>query len=184
MAIEEPRFTLLREDGAIQIREYAPVVVAETEVQGDFERVSNEGFRRLAGYIFGGNRSRSTIAMTAPVSQSQSQKIAMTAPVGQVPGPGGGWLIRFTMPAEHRLDSLPVPDDDRVHLREIPAQRVAALRFSGSWSRRRFEAQRARLEQWLAEAGLEPAGEPTFARYNPPWVPWFLRRNEVLLPLK
>ena len=190
MAVEEPAFKLLRTLGAVELREYPSYVVAETVVDGrDFDRAGNEGFRRLAGYIFGGNRAAGAaggsqkIAMTAPVAQRPrggSERIAMTAPVAQRGG-AQGWVVAFTMPAASTLATLPAPNDSRVTLREVPVRTVAALRFSGFWSEGRFAARIAELLATVRAAGWTVIGGPETARYDPPFMPWFLRRNEVMV---
>lgn len=170
MAIEKPEYSVLDRIGDIEIRQYAPYVVAETIVDDGygFDGAGNEAFRRLAGYIFGKNRS--------------SDKIAMTAPVNQKSG-SDGWRITFMMPSEYRLDTLPEPLDSRVVLRPVAGRLVAALSYSGGWGEKKYSRHEARLLAALQEAGLEAAGEPEFARYNAPFMPPFLRRNEVLVPL-
>ena len=184
MALEEPRFESLESEGALELRRYAPYIVAETVVATDFAAAGNEGFRRLAGYIFGGNRSRTKIAMTAPVAQSaQGEKIAMTAPVAQRAA-AQGYVVSFTMPAQYTLESLPEPEDPRVVLRQVPGFCAAVLRYSGSWSESRYEARLGELRQWIGKRGLVPAGEAVLARYDPPWMLWPLRRNEVLVPVE
>ena len=202
MAIEEPSYDVVERLGATEIRAYEPVVVAETVVDGEFDRAGNAAFRRLAGYIFGGNRVRegangsARIAMTAPVGMrptptGESAKIAMTAPVGMRPagaaetaGGAGSWVVSFTMPRTWTLATLPVPDDPLVTLREVPARTVAALRFSGFWNEERFAEKERELRAALAGSAWQIAGPAESARYNPPWTPWFLRRNEVLLELR
>jgi hypothetical protein len=184
MAIEEAKYTVIEKDGPFEVRQYGPQIVAETFVQGDFEKVGNEGFRRLYGYISGENRKKESISMTAPVSQeASSEKIAMTAPVGQE-RVGGTWRITFVMPSAYTMETLPEPLDSRVILREIPEQLMAAMRYSGTWGRERYEERKARLLEGIQDRGLRPTGEPVFARYNPPFMPWFLRRNEVLIPVE
>jgi hypothetical protein len=187
LATEEPKYSVVDKREGFEIRQYDPVVVAETLVEGEFGGGGNEGFRRLAGYIFGGNDGDRKIAMTAPVAlerggSREGTKIAMTAPVAQQPS-GKGWLVSFTLPAEYKLTALPKPNDSRVTLREIPARRIAAVTFSGTWGPDRFEANEKDLREKVAAAGLTPAGPAIYARYNPPWTPWFLRRNEILLPV-
>ena len=187
MAIEEPPFKVLIEEEDFQLRSYDPVIVAETFVDGDFEGAGNEGFRRLAGYIFGGNQKQSKIAMTAPVSLAGEKgaggKIAMTAPVG-LERSGTRFRITFTMPKSYSLDTLPKPNDSRVTLRELPASKLAVIRYSGTWSEGRYHAREARLFDWIKAKGLTPTGSPVFARFNAPFVPWFLRRNEVHIPVQ
>ncbi len=158
-------------------------MVAETYVEGDFERVGTEGFRRLVAYIGGANREQGKIAMTAPVGQAPaSEKIAMTAPVGQEKV-GERYRITFVMPSKYTLEDLPQPADRRIRLREEPARTVAAIRYTGFWSRSRYEAHERRLLEWIHRRGLESVGEPVWARYDPPFMPWFLRRNEILIEL-
>lgn len=184
MAIEEAPYTVIEEDGKFQLRQYAPQIVAETILEGDFDEAGNKAFRVLFDYISGNNTMREKISMTAPVSQeSLSEKIPMTAPVNQEKIEGK-WHISFFMPAQYTMDNIPQPNDQRVLLKMIPARLVAAVTYSGTWSRSRYEKNRVFLENMLAEKALKPAGEYIFARYNPPFMPWFLRRNEVLLPVE
>jgi hypothetical protein len=189
LATEEPKYRIEREYGSFEVRVYEPTVVAETVVTGSFGDGSSEGFRRLAGYIFGGNDGSRKIAMTSPVGAEPARgtkgtAIAMTAPVGSEKT-AEGWVVSFTMPASFTLKTLPVPDDARVRLRAVPARRVAAMRFSGTWGAEKFEAVAAKLASDAREAGLVPGdAPPVFARYDPPWTPWFLRRNEVLIRLE
>lgn len=176
---EEPPFTVVRRVGDVEIRRYGPRAAAETTIDADEEAARNEGFRRLARYIFGGNTAKAKIAMTAPVAQHRGEKIAMTAPVAAQRGAGGDWVIRFFMPADRTVDSLPAPNDERVSLIEVPAETVAVLRFSGIASP---GAVATRTEELLADlrgAGIEPDGDPVTWFYDPPWTIPFRRRNEV-----
>ena len=183
VAIEEVSYTVIEQNGAIELRQYSPHIVAETTVEGTFEKVGNEGFRRLADYINGENRTKQSISMTAPVSQEkQSEKIAMTAPVGQEKS-GASWRITFVMPAEYSLDTLPEPIDSRIEMKQEHGRLMAAVRYSGTWSRKRYEENKARLLAWIEERGFKQTAEPVWARYNPPFMPWFLRRNEILIPV-
>jgi len=166
-----------------ELRDYPPYVVAETLVDGTLEDAGNKAFSQLFGYISGKNRSRDSIAMTAPVSQEPaSEKIAMTAPVGQQRAEGG-WVVSFAMPSSYTLESLPLPDDPEVKLRQVPARRMASVRYSGRWSESRYLRYRRELELWIEQSGFRILGEPVWARYNPPFAPWFLRRNEILIPV-
>jgi hypothetical protein len=184
MAIERAKYTVVEREGNFELRQYEPYLVAETIVEGDFDEVGNEGFRRLFDYISGKNRKQQSISMTAPVSQKvEAEKISMTAPVNQV-RVGGKYRITFLMPAKYTMETLPEPLDTRVELKEVPGQLIAALRYSGTWSKDRYEKKRVRLQAMMRQKGLEPAGEAIFARYNPPFMPWFLRRNEVLIPVE
>jgi hypothetical protein len=184
MAVEEAKYTVLEREGDFELRQYEPQIVAETLVEGDFKDVGNEGFRRLFDYISGKNRKRQNIPMTAPVSQkSAAEKIPMTAPVNQEKV-GEKWRITFRMPPQSTLETLPEPLDPRVQLTRVPGLLMAALIYSGTWSRERYEGKERRLKELIRQKGLKMAGEPIFARYNPPFLPWFLRRNEVLVPVE
>ena len=181
MAIEKLAYRTIEQDGDIELRRIEPHVVAETFVEGDFERVGNEGFRRLAAYIGGANRKRAKVAMTAPVAQEPvSERIAMTAPVGQEKVEDR-YRITFVMPSKYTLANLPQPTDERIRLREEPARTVAVIRYTGFWSRSRYEVHERRLREWIQRRGLESVGEPVWARYDPPFIPWVLRRNEILI---
>lgn len=182
MAVDTPDYEVIGNAGGIEYRQYAPYVIAETRMPGDWSanRAGNEAFRRLVAYISGNNERRGKIAMTAPVAQSRGDKIAMTAPVSQAAA-GDDWLVYFVMPPGAAIDELPLPRDPRIELRQVPARTVAALRYSGSWSERRYRAQEKRLLATLRETGIEALSAPEFARYNAPFVPSFLRRNEILV---
>lgn len=184
MAIEEPAFTLVEEIGDIEIRRYAPYLVAETLVEGkSFDDAGNEGFRRLFRYITGANGGERKIAMTAPVNQSPGgDKIAMTAPVDQAAS-ADGWAVSFVVPSRYDADSVPQPTDPRVYIREIPGDFVAVRRYSGLWSEARFAREREALLDEIEAAGYTVTGDPRLARYDAPFKPWFLRRNEVIVPI-
>jgi effector-binding domain-containing protein len=183
VAIEKIPYTVVEQSGEFALREYPEYIVAETTVEGQFEQVGNEGFRRLADYINGENRTKQSIAMTAPVNQeAQAEKIAMTAPVNQEKF-GKSWRIAFVMPQKFSLDTLPEPIDSRITIKQNPGRLMATIRYSGTWSRKRYEENKIRLQAWIEERGFKQIGEPVWARYNPPFMPWFLRRNEVLIPV-
>ena len=153
-------------------------------MKGDLEAVGNEGFRRLYAYISGENMKKQSISMTAPVGQEAgSQKIAMTAPVKQEKN-DDQWRITFLMPAEYTLEMLPEPKDTRVILAQEPGRLMAAVKYSGTWSEEGYEENKALLEEYIQKRGLTIAGAPVWARYDPPFMPWFLRRNEVLIPVE
>ncbi len=182
-AIEETKFKVIESEGRFELRQYSAHIVAETLVEGDFSKAGKEAFNRLAGYINGQNRSKQKIPMTAPVSQeADSLKIPMTAPVNQE-RIGEKWRFTFLMPAEYTLETLPEPLDSRVTLRKVPERLMAAIKYSGTWSKSRYEEKKKQLVEWIEKKGLKQIGEPVFARYNPPFMPWFLRRNEVLIPI-
>ena len=184
MAIEKAKYTVLEKVENFEIRQYEAQVVAETYVQGTLEEVGDDGFRRLYAYISGDNKKKKSISMTAPVGQeASSEKIAMTAPVTQEQK-DNQWRITFLMPAEYTLEMLPEPIDERVKLSEEPPRLMAAVRYSGTWSKEGYEKHKALLEEFIRRRGLTTAGTAVWARYDPPFMPWFLRRNEVLIPVK
>jgi hypothetical protein len=184
MAVEEAQYQVIRTDDTIEIREYAPSIVAETVVNDDFESAGNRAFRKLFNYISGDNSTADKIAMTAPVTQQkkQSEKIAMTAPVGQRATPDG-WAVSFMMPASYTMETIPQPDDPAVVLRHIPEYRAVAIRYSGFWSEKNYVEQLEKLQAWISKNQLETTGSPVWARYNAPFTPWFMRRNEILVPI-
>jgi len=184
LAVEEPAFRTVLQDGAVEIRDYPALVVAEVTVTGGQKEAASEGFRILAGYIFGGNKRKQSIAMTAPVAQSRSsEKIAMTAPVAQTQS-AGHWVVRFTMPSGYGLETLPEPNDARVHLRATSPARFAVIRFSGLAGPDDVAAKTDDLMTWIQRRHLRPVGPASLAQYNPPWTLWFLRRNEVMIPIE
>lgn len=184
LGVEEAEYRVLQQDGAIELREYAPSIVAETIVDADFEDAGNRAFRKLFRYIDGENVAQQEIAMTAPVSQAPAgRKIEMTAPVGQRPT-NGGWAVSFMMPSSFTMATIPRPSDPAVQVRAIPSYRAAVIRYSGFWSEERYREHLGELRAWIAAQGLEATGEPVWARYDPPFKPWFMRRNEVLIPVQ
>jgi hypothetical protein len=166
--VEIAPYRTLEADGGIEIRDYPPLVVAEVTRPGTRDEAVRAGFGPLARYIFASDR--------------EGEKIAMTAPVTQTPE-GTGWAVRFVMPSGLPLDRLPRPAGAEVKLAELPAARRAAIRFSGWWSDELFEQKNTELLGWLTRKGLSPLGDPTFAYYNDPFTPGFLRRNEILYDL-
>jgi hypothetical protein len=185
-AIEEPNFTVVRTHSGFEVRDYAPYVVAEVTVPGPEADAGNQGFRILAAYIFGKNAGQQSIAMTAPVTQAaEPVKIAMTAPVTQnASGDGAGFVIRFTMPAAYTLETLPKPLDENIRLVAQPAARYAVLRFTGFWTQANYDEHLLKLQTLMAKQGQTPLGDPVYARYDAPFVPWFWRRNEIWMPVR
>ena len=183
---EQQRYDVLQRFHVFEVRRYAEHLVAEVEVDGSFANAGNQAFGTLVGFISGRNSSRGSIAMTAPVVQeSASTKISMTSPVVQAPAAESGrHVVAFVMPAEFTLDTLPDPSDPRVKVRLVSAEVAAAKSFTGRWTERTYQEQLAELRTAVERAGLEVSGEPRFARFDPPWTPWFLRRNEVVLPVR
>lgn len=183
MATEEAPYTVLKTDGVFELREYPPQILAEIIVEGELEDAGNKAFRPLFRYISGDNKSRGKIAMTAPVSQEQKgEKISMTAPVSQQ-SIQGKWAVSFMMPASYTMETLPTPDDSNIKLRQVPARRVAVVRYSGFWSEEKYLLQKEKLEKWIKDNRFTVTGDPVWARYNPPITLWFMRRNEILIPV-
>jgi hypothetical protein len=183
MAVEEAKYAIVEKSGEFEIRDYERQIQVETVVNRSLEEAGNEAFRKLFRYISGGNVGSNTIAMTAPVSQEgRGEKIAMTAPVGQRQAKDG-WAVSFMMPAGYTLQTLPAPVDPALTVREIPPRRMAVVRYAGTWSGVRYLKNKERLEAWIRGRGLTVTGEAVWARYNPPFTLWFLRRNEVLIPV-
>jgi hypothetical protein len=184
MAIEKAQYKTIEQDGRFELRQYAPHIVAETYVEGSFDGAGDAAFNRLFRYIQGNNKKRESISMTAPVNQeAPSEKIAMTAPVGQR-AENGVWRITFVMPSSYTMETLPEPLDSMVQLRKEEGQLIASLRYSGNWSEKHFREKEAELFALIEKRGLKPHGETIFARYNPPFLPPFLRRNEVHIPVE
>ncbi|MEO1207764.1 MAG: heme-binding protein [Pseudomonadota bacterium] len=181
--VEEPDYELVRSEGDIEVRDYPELVVAEVTKSGGRREAVSAGFSPLAGYIFAKDRDGGSIPMTAPVTQTR-EKIAMTAPVTQTKTDGANgtdtWTIRFIMPAQYTLETLPRPAGSDVTLTTMPATRRAAIRFSGWATDATIADQEAKLRGWMMQNDLAPVGLPTMAYYNDPWTPGPLRRNEVL----
>jgi hypothetical protein len=186
MAIESPKYKILRKDNRFEIREYEDYIVAEVEVDGDFGSALQKGFRILAEYIFGGNTAKSQIAMTAPVTEQPltSEKIEMTAPVISSPiEEGKKYRIAFTMPSKYTLDNLPESTNKMISFRKVTKQKVAALRFSGNLNEKLAIRKAREMEIWLSENKYSNKNNIIFAQYNPPWIPGVFKRNEMLVEL-
>ncbi len=180
--VEQPVYAIATSDGPIETRSYGPIIAAEAELKGERKAAINEGFRLIAAYIFGANKPNIKIAMTAPVQQQANQKIAMTAPVTQQ-SDGNTWTVRFIMPSNWSLETLPAPDDARVTLKPVPAKRMLVIRFSGLASDSAIAEKVDELRQYASSHNLTTVGEPLLAFYNPPWTLPFFRRNEVMFEL-
>ena len=194
MATEEPKYELVFSEGDMELRRYAPMLIAETVVDGDLDEASNKGFRLIAGYIFGDNQSpdagqKAKIAMTAPVTvEPQSSKIAMTAPVTVEPQSAETdmkaarrWRIHFVMPSQYTLETIPKPSNHQVQLREVPGKHYAVHRYSSFNTLSRIQQKTDELLQWTAGKSLMLTGTPQLARYNPPWTLPMFRRNEIMV---
>lgn len=197
--VEQPSYAVAATDGAIEVRTYPPLVVAEVTVSGDRKTAVGRGFRPLARYIFAQERGGDSIAMTAPVTQTTAPEtnkpagrddaIAMTAPVTQTPADSGKtssadqWTVRFIMPSQYALEDLPEPGNEAVKLTRQPGRTMAAIRFSGVADDASIAKQEAKLRAWLEANNRAPTGPATYAYYNDPFTPGFLRRNEVMIPI-
>ena len=184
-ATEEPAFTVQRTLGDVELRQYAGYAVAEVVVPGPADSAGNRAFPILAGYIFGKNKAEATFAMTAPVTQAQAASgvvLPMTAPVTQAAAEDG-YLVQFVLPQGVTAETAPAPLDPRVRLRQIAPRGIAAIRYSGFWSAANDAKHLRLLLDALRAADLTWQGEPVTTRYDPPWTPWFMRRNEIWLEL-
>lgn len=187
VAIEKPKYAVLHTDKKIEYRLYESYVVAETIVTDttSYGRAATRGFMRLFDYISGDNNSKTSISMTSPVQQapiranSASEKIAMTAPVQQSQT-DSGWSVAFMLPSQYNLATAPTPSADNVTLREIPTRLMAVIRYSGRWTQRNFDKQSELLKTSIAGDGIEILSAAESAAYNPPFIPPFMRRNEVM----
>jgi len=182
-ATQEPEYQVVREISDFEVRQYAAYAVAEVKVAGPADKAGNQAFPILAGYIFGKNKGERKFAMTAPVTQTVApMKLAMTAPVTQR-ATAGGFMVQFVLPKGVTATSAPEPQDARVQLRDVLPARVAVIRYSGLSSESNYNKHLAKLQEALSAAHLASTGEPAYARYNPPFTPWFMRRNEIWLHL-
>ena len=186
MAIEEPKYEVVRrlDGGDVELRRYAPYVVAQVRLDGSPGSADSEGFRILAGYIFGKNKGERRLEMTAPVTRAaEPVKLEMTAPVTRTPD-AQGYVMQFVLPGGVTLATAPEPVDPRVQLREAPGGLVAAIRYSGTWSQANYDEHLEKLRTALRHTDLKWTDAPTLSRYDGPMTPWFLRRNEIWLPVE
>lgn len=184
--IEKPEYTVIEKKGTYEIRRYESYIVAETYATGDFKDSLNKGFSRIAGYIFGDNIKKEKIAMTVPVGErttETSEKIAMTVPVVSQDRGSNERIISFVMPRKYTLETLPVPKDERVTLRTIPARVVAVHSFSWSNDARTVAKQKAAFVEQLKKEGVTMLGAPEAAFYNPPWTPPYMLHSEIHIPI-
>ena len=196
MAIEEPKYEVIVSDAQFEVRHYAPVLIAETIVEGDMDAASSKGFRLIADFIFGNNLSsdtdkKSKIAMTAPVTvEPQSSKIAMTAPVTVEPQAAESnmktaktWRINFVMPSQYTLANIPKPKNNAVSLREVPSKYFIVHRYSGFNTVSRVQTKTDETVEWAIKRSYKMIGTPQLSRYDPPWTLPMFRRNEIMLEI-
>ncbi len=180
---ETPKYTVLKKDNAFELRQYLGYIKAEVEVgDSSYRQAIFKGFSILANYIFGDNQKVEKLAMTSPVQVSRSEKIAMTSPV-TISG-DGAYKVAFITPAMYTIDTLPLPKDHQIRIINVPEHLIAAVRFTGFYSKSRMNKAMRKLDQWIEKEGLVKDGEFVTAGYNPPWVPAFLARSEVMARVK
>lgn len=183
-SVEEAGYNVLKDNANIQIRQYKPLVTAQTEVEANFETASSKAFQRLFDYISGNNKKQQKIAMTTPVIQEkQSEKIAMTAPVFQEKS-GKTWFMSFVLPGDYTLANAPVPLDSTVVLKEVPSKKVAVLTYTGFLSEQAIDEKTNELKSWLESNGYKAISLSRSAGFNPPWTLPFLRRNEIHIDIE
>jgi hypothetical protein len=164
----EQKYFLVNKLPGFELRNYDSCVLADVKVTADFEKAGNAGFGPLVGYIGGENQPNTKIAMTAPVIQEPTDN---------------AHIVSFVMPSEIDERSAPTPTNSRVSLRSMPQELVAVDRFTGRWSGTSYQDRVAKLLVAISAAGYQATGNPRFARFDPPWTPWFLRRNEIQIPV-
>ncbi len=180
--VEQAKYEVVQSHDTIEIRQYAPMIVAEVETSGERKEAINQGFRMIADYIFGNNLSAQKVAMTAPVIQQSSEKITMTTPVTQQ-AEGNAWKVRFVMPAQYTMDTLPKPNNSLVTLKQVEAKQFAVIRFSGTADTETLQEQEQKLMAFVEAEKLSPLSRPTYAFFNPPWTLPFFKRNEVMVEI-
>jgi hypothetical protein len=186
MSIETPKFKIVQKDGKFEIREYQEYINASVEIESDYKSALNEGFRILADYIFGNNRAKTSVSMTAPVTEQavKSKKIEMTTPVTSARVRGSErYLISFTMPAKYTLETLPEPTNKTISFHKVPPHKAAALKFSGYLNEKITTKKTQELDEWLKRGNFRAEGDFMVAQYNPPWIPGPFRKNEIIVTL-
>ena len=181
--VERPKYKVLSSSGNIEIRQYAPMIIAKVAIEGEKKKAIKTGFRVLADYISGNNTLQQDIAMTAPVQQQKNIHIAMTAPVQQQ-SIGNAWDISFVMPSQYTISHLPKPNNKHVIIEEVPAQQFIVITFSGTSSENNMKKHEKQLMQYVAANNVPIKGKPLYAFYNPPWTLPFMKRNEVMLAVE
>ena len=184
MAIESPKYKVVSKENKFEIREYEEYIVAEVEISEDYDRAINKGFRILADYIFGNNKKRTRIEMTAPVTETtanQSEKIEMTAPVSALSSAEGKYKITFMMPSKYTIDTLPEPNSKEIRFRKVDAHKAAVVGFSGFLKKKLASKKEEELKTWLKKNNLTAKSAFISAQYNPPWIIGPFRRNEIIV---
>lgn len=181
--IEQPAYKVLSTNDIYEVREYEPQIIAKTTVTGTMDSATNDGFRLIADYIFGNNTTQEAVAMTAPVTVQNSEPIAMTVPVTSTESSDGAYTIAFVMPSKYTLETLPKPVNSQVVIEEVPSKTYAVLTFSGYATEKNVAEKEKTLFDALKEEDVQNKGTATLSQYNPPWTPWFMRRNEIWVEL-
>jgi len=179
LKLEKPQYKVIQKFKDFELRNYKPYLVAQVKVEGSFKKAGNKAFKLLAGYIFGDNKS-------AIKPEAGNEKMKMTAPVNmmEVPNAKDQYYVQFFMPTKYTRETLPIPNDDRVKIELMSGGLTAALKYSGTWSHKRYLRKLAGLNKAIEKQGFTSQGSAIFARYNSPFSLWFMRRNEVLIPVK
>lgn len=180
---EQPDYKLIISEGKIEIRDYPPMIFAETKVTGQRKEAMRGGFKILADYIFGNNTSAKKIKKKTPLISELSEKIAMTAPVMQEKY-RNSWKVKFIMPKKYSLATLPKPNSKKIRLFKSRAKRFAVIRFSGFASDKNIKRHKEELRDYILAEKRLPTGGFFLAFYNPPWTLPFLRRNEIMIEIK
>jgi len=178
-----PEYRVVERDGSVEVREYEGYTTAYVDIPSEFDGAINTGFMKLFNYISGKNTNRSKIKMTVPVTEEQvtgSQKIPMTAPVTSEKISGDVYRVSFIMPANYTLDTLPIPDDKDIKFTRIEPYRAAVIKFPGRMNESLANKKSEELKRWLDKKGLQARPNFIAAQYDPPWIPGFMRRNEVI----
>lgn len=177
-AKEAAEYTVVMKQRDFEVREYVPHVLAETFIDEESDEVGTAAFGRLSEYVAGHNTSGQTIKMKGPITQDvENRGMAVASPAKRR-------TVRLMLPLSHSLETLPQPNDPEVVLRVVSARHMAAISYSGGWNEKGFRRNKDGLNAWLQEKGLNATGEAVWARYNAPYMPWFLRRNAVLMPIE
>jgi hypothetical protein len=187
-AYEQPRYDVIGKYDDFEVRRYAPYLVAETAIDGAYEEGRNAAFRRLFGYITGNNKTDERIEMTVPVTSTPRDRSA----VGATNGSGASAseaganvsVMQFMVPGKFTMETVPEPRDPRVRIRMLGEQVFAVRRYSGRWTEENYRENEDLLRRQLTAAGIAAKGPSVFAAYNGPFTPWFLRRNEVMIPVE
>lgn len=190
MALYEPKYTVVQKNDTFEIRKYDSYLVAQTKVVGEFDEVGKKAFRILFNYISGENKKQNQITMTVPVIQenisNNGEKIPMSVPVMRESDSSDSKsaYFNFVMPQDLTLETLPLPLDKRIEIKQIPSKEVAVIRYSGGWGEENYKENLIILQDALHDANIKTVGNAISARYNSPFSLSFMRRNEIMFEVK